>query len=213
MVELLVVIGVIMVVLGLALPAITASREQARATTDLAVLRAHGAAVSRFASHSDDQFPLASDRRCGASAEWYRPLIASGEYASIDEVDPHSYPRWGSVTFHLSQSLVAARSEFEWGLTRDCKVSPSSAVRQADVMFPSQKGMLVKAFEREGRTPGDRWFCCADLWKAPVVFCDGSGEIGSFLEYSRGNRPVVKWEHAVGFPVLSPWGGYGARDR
>lgn len=218
MVELLVVIGVIMVLIGLILPAIGASVESARTTADLATVRGNSMLIIQYANEHDDAYPIGGPNRCVASSHWHQPLVAEGYLSDIAAADPYSYPRWGRVTFMMSESLAADPLEFTPGFTRRCHVSPSTAIAQHLLPFPDRKGMMVKNFEREGRGMGpngvmlDRFFCCVPPWRVPVTFCDGSGQTGTYLDFSGGQRPVTD-QNGIGVPIRSAWGGYTARER
>ncbi len=219
MIELLVVIGVILVLLGLIVPVLGRSVEQARLTADLATIRSNTSLVMQYADQNQGAYPLAGDLRCEAFKDWATPLVEASFFSTAGDADPGSFSRYGRITFVLSMSLVADVREFEWGATRPCDVSPSSEVGQHLVSFPSDKGLMVKQYDpawqgRNGLTEPDRWFCCLSRWEAPVAFCDGSAQLGDYLQFSPcGLPPVVVWQHGVGMPIISPWGGYTARDR
>jgi hypothetical protein len=217
MIELLVVIGVVMVVLGLVLPSIGSSWEQARVTADLATVRGNTALIMQYANEHDDAYPVGGPNRCSAGTNWHQPLVDGGYLPGMGAADPHSYARWGRVTFLMSECLAADPLDFTPGYTRRCEDAPSVPIGQYLVPFPDRKGLMLKNFEREGRpnsrgAPGDRYFCCVTPWEVPVGFCDGSGVLASFLNFTNGQRPLVD-EFRVGVPVLRSWGGYAARDR
>ena len=229
MIEFLVSIGVVLVLLGLILPAIGSSMERARTTADLATIRSNTATISAFTLANNDLYPLGGASRCAICRGWVRPLLAQGFLSEIAQADPN-YRRWEKLSFWMSQSLGAEVREFTRGTTRPCPESPSSAVAVSAVTFPSAKGLMVRAFSEHGGTPMDgegtqtrfygrpgepRWFCCAGIgWDTAVSFCDGSAEIGRYTDYTPdGGRPVQLADHWVGDPIISPWGGYRARER
>ena len=217
MIELLVAIGVILVLLGLIVPVLGRSVDQARLTADLAAIRSNAAAVFQYVDQNEGLYPLGANRRCGVARSWFTPLIETGYLSSASDADPRSHPKWGIVTFYMSQSLGADPQEFTWGYTQDCSISPSRGVGQHLVEYPSAKGLMVKHHDPEWDSPdgiGARWFCCVSRWTVPVSFCDGSAQFGDHMTFAPGGRPpVVVWEHNVGMPILSPWGGYRARER
>lgn len=220
MIELLVVLGVVLILIGIIVPALGSSIERARNTAELATIRSNVALVSQHAAQTEGYYPIATPSRCGSSTRWYEPLLASGLISSEVQVDPRSFPKFGEVSFSLSESLVADVAEFTWGSTRSCVDSPSSPVGESDVAAPSAKGMMVRTHD-PGRMPAAGYaypgqsaaFCCTDLWIAPVAFCDGSGVLGTYLDFAPPGGPTINRAHRVGVPILSPWNGYLARER
>ncbi len=221
MIELLVVIGVVLVLIGLIVPVVGRSIEQARNTADMATLRSNMALVMQFASQDQGHYPLATAGRCSSDRRWYEPLVASGLLSSAAEADPRSYQYHQTVSFNLSQSLVADPQEFTWGFTRPCRESPSSAVDESDVSFPSAKGMMFRVSDPARIAPDtasvqtghSATFCCTDLWIAPVGFCDGSAQFGTYMDFAPATGLELNWPHNVGFPIRSPWSGYRAQER
>jgi hypothetical protein len=215
MVELLVVVGVVMILLGLLVPTFGRSVERARATADLATIRSNTALVVQFAGDHADVYPRASRLRCSSSTLWYRPLVQTGLLTSARDADPRAAAD-APMSFWFSQSLCAKTIEFTRGWTRACDESPSSDVTQSIVTFPSAKGLMAMQWGSDPGVPptrGDRAFCCGYLWKSPVSFCDGSAVIGDWSEFVGPDGYSPKHEHAVGIPIISPWGGYQARER
>lgn len=215
MIELLVVIGVVLVLLGLVVPLMGKAAGQARSTADLATIRSNTALVMQYASDHADVYPRGSSMRCGVSDRWHRPLIQTGLLASARDADPRAAPD-APMSFRFSQSLGASVLEFTRGWTRPCDESPSSDVTQSAVLFPSAKGLMVMAFGGPISIPptrGNQVFCCGYLWKAPVSFCDGSAALGDWTEFVGPDGFVPNHEHWVGSPIVSPWGGYMARER
>ena len=221
MIELMVVIGVILVLIGLIVPVVGRSIEQARNTADMATLRSNMALVMQYASQDQGHYPLATPTRCSADTKWFLPLIENGLLNSAAQADPRSYHHYQTVSFAFSQSLVADPVEFTWGSTRPCRESPTSPVTDADVSFPSSKGMMYRYIDPERIPPyllkvqngHGGTFCCADLWTTPVGFCDGSAQLGTFMDFAPPGGVALAHGHQVGVPIGSPWGGFHARER
>lgn len=214
MLEFLVAIGVILILVGLIVPVLATSIDRSRLTVDLAAIRSNSIVVTQY-SDEHGHFPIGGPTRCSAQRRWVDPLLESGLLRSAIESDPRSFERWG-LTFYMSQSLVADPIEFSLGFTRPCDASPSTTISPHLILFPSAKGFLAKFHDPFHGLDGDgaRWFCCEDRWDAPVSFCDGSAELGNYMLYSPGGLPpIVIWDHSVGAPIFSPWGGYTARER
>jgi len=78
LIELLVVLGVIMVLIGLILPSLGGAKRRAEDVVQLRQINQLAGLVSLYAKDYDDAFPLTGDNQFVASASWYVPIIEAG---------------------------------------------------------------------------------------------------------------------------------------
>lgn len=214
LIELLVSIGIIMVLLGLALPAMHNARQAARSVTQLKSIQQAGDLLAMFAESNQGRYPLYGEDQFDATAEWFQPLLAAGYLESTDLLDPRSARMGLRVPFAMSASLCSDATYYrpEAGPYPDESNRPVAPIRTDQVQLPSSKGVL---FTWRIGYPVDEvhvaW-CCVDLaLVAPIAFGDGSAERLA-VEDCYVSAPM-RIQELAGVPVFTTWHGVLGRDR
>lgn len=213
LVELLVVIGVLLLLLGLILPAVGGAVASARLTRSANDIRQCGQLTSLYTAQFKSTYPFTPSDPFNASMNWSSPAAKAGLLASADAIDPIGVRKTGRVRYWMSVAMVYRPDRMHPGRTVPPEQAVAVPVREHQVTYPSDKGLFVQAFDATGPSVKSItwWFCCGRPQSAPVGMADGAVTIGTYLDFSRF-RPVVV-ENNIGMPILSTWGGYLARDR
>lgn len=210
LIELLMILGVVSILLALILPALGSSWDLAQRTRDLGQLRNNVTLIGNYTNDYRDIYPIGFESAEGSAMFWHSALIRGGYLASQMEADPVGKGRYDYVRFWMSQCMVFTPRLMLPGATIPVEDQMSIAVKTHQVTYPSAKGLMFQMTADVPVSPENK-FCCVMDWKAPVGFADGSGELGSYLDYNAGVRPVIV--DTIGMPVFKTWGGYLARDR
>jgi type II secretory pathway pseudopilin PulG len=88
LIEVLIVIGLIMILIGLAVPSISSAYGQARRTRAMVVARECALAVDQYTRVSKDVYPIVKGSALATSWEWPDAMLAAGVASSLDELDP-----------------------------------------------------------------------------------------------------------------------------
>lgn len=210
LIELIVIIGLIAILMGLLLPTLGSSWDLAQRTRDLAQLRSNITLIGNYTNDHKDIYPIGFESAEGSAIYWHSAMIRGGYLASQMEADPIGKSKYDNVRFWMSQCITFTPRLMLPGATIPVEDQTSFPVRVDQVTYPAAKGLM---FQMSSDTPlnAKNTFCCVMDWKAPVGFADGSGELGSYLDYNQGNRPIIV--DLIGMPVFTTWGGYLARDR
>ena len=210
LIEMLVVLAVIAVLLGIAMPLLGRSRKAAQGAQTLAAMGQDAALVLSYAAEQR-MFPLADPDPFVASYRWEHALTASGHLATPGSSDPVAQRRYGGSLISMSVCMVYDPAKMTPGYTVPVELARSSPVGDHQIAFPSDKGMLIRLTSEAGpdRTSGS--FCCTDFVKVPIAMADGSTLVADRTQFHGGETPVVIDQ--IGVPVFSTWGGYLARDR
>jgi len=218
-IELIVVIGLVMVLMGIFLPTLYKTRQSAEKTRLASQVRQMAIMVSAYCDEYDGVYPIADDRF------WFRPALGPGEDP------PYEYGRWWGHAL-----IDAGYFSFDESLDRDfldasnqilsvamCydpdKMTPTTIepyedrftapIRQHQARYPSGKGMLWPRIV--SYTPEARYWCCTQIDPpGPVAFADTSIETIAWHEFpSPDTAPVL----GIGWVVQSTWNGIYGRDR
>lgn len=212
LIELVVVLGVLMVLAGLMLPALGGAMEEARLTRDAALLRQHGISLGQYREDNESVYPIARDNPFVAGQVWFLPMIEKGYIMSAAELDPLAGGDLGRVRFAMSVCMVYDPDLMLRGKTLPAKLARSVPVRDDQVHYPSDKGELLRNHNGMGHPrEGGLFFCCTHAWRSAVAMADGSISTGDMFDFT--SDTAVELENLVGMPVRSSWNGYRARDR
>jgi type II secretory pathway pseudopilin PulG len=210
LVELVMVIGVLVVLLGIALPVIGRSRDRAKETASLAAMGNDAAIVQNYCSENRGVFPIAHANAFTASERWEHALTTTGHLPSPQSADPVGSRGLPGSLVDLSVCLVYDADRMVQGYTLPMDQAASTPVADHQVLYPSDKGMLIKrcldAIPNSGNC-----FCCARVIRVPIAMVDGSVLVGARTQFAGGAAPVVI--DGIGTPVYSSWGGFRAKDR
>src|SRR6056297_1702893 len=88
LIELLVVVAILMILIGLALPTLSRSRDSARLTVQMARIRDNGMLISMYADSNNGRYPIGAEHPEIASLHWWKPLIEAGLLDSKEQADP-----------------------------------------------------------------------------------------------------------------------------
>ncbi len=213
-------IGVIMILLGMILPALGGAYSTAKLTRDMVRLRDNSVMVTLYTQDNKDIYPFVGLQRSPHidAVRWGTPMIAGGYFESIMQIDDRSDENGVGYSIHMSQAMV-----YDWKLMRPGHTVPYDEavpvpVRSSSVTFPSLKALLYRAENRyhdtlNGRPiPDDYYaFCCVDLWEFPVANADTS-IIKGHWKFFNGGRPLYEENH-IGMPVAATWFGVKGQDR
>ena len=221
MVELVVVIGVVMVLLGFLLPALSGARGAAVQISDSVLLREFGLEIDVYTSSQDGKYPYdpesvaASLSRVTEIIQNKSLLFSSSEVATDAGLarSPVSY----SMAFCYDwRRMRQGETEYtpleEDPLVTDFTQLEPRQIRVTDVASPSLKGLAVHSWISYGGVQS--YFCCVDQRpRAPVCFADNSVSPYSWPEMLIQTDGLLVIENGIGVPVQSTWNGIKGRDR
>lgn len=207
--ELLVAIGVVLILIGLAIPALSGARDEALAARMSLLLRSHVASVEMYTADHRDMYPVSGVTVGDAMLRWHNALVSSGHLAAAHEADPEGFKTIGSSRVALSACVAYPADRMQPGMTVPIDLAESSAVRTTEVAFPSHKGLFVQwlAVDR-----GEHVFWS---WRPtggavrPIAMADGSGMRARCHDFALEFPFFENW---VGHPVLTTWRGADGRD-
>lgn len=209
MIELIVSIGIIMILIGLMLPSLSATRKQAERTRNLSAIRADLQFLTKYTSDYKERFPVGWSTPISAAKLWFRPLIASGiidSYTDLGIVDDTQQLPLVALTLTALEDQTA----FQPGANRDIYEEPIAGQQSGLIQFSSEKALLWQYESREPGLPSPEW-CCGPI--APVVafgFADGSAFTATYKQFRVEPEPLMYLQ--VGVPVQSTWFGLAGRD-
>ncbi len=210
LIELVVSIGVILILIGLVLPALGNARQRGRATRTAIAAKNNGLAIVSYAHDHDGVYPVSSPKVGNAILDWEVPLLEGGYIEVYEHIDPEGQREMGHHRFSLSGALVHPAHQMEPGATIPIDLAETIAVRQTQVLFPSQKGMLVQWVYAEGDSDIFWSWNPYDRPRLPVTFCDGSVAEYRCTDFKLAHDFFENW---VGHPVLATWSGSRGWDR
>ena len=213
--ELIVVLGIIMILFGLLVPALANSYSQTKLTRDMSLVRQHAAAIQMYTSDFEDVYPLLGfGRPFVDAAQWWVPMRDAGYFRHMAEIDPYADPSLEHSTFQMSIAMVANPDFMRPGSVPLGAEFYSSPIRSGAVIFPSAKGLELRTSDAVPDPYAFNGFDCDDIgapWPAPISFCDGSAMSGTCRDFIH-NDPFYT-ENGVGIPIISTWFGVRGRDR
>ncbi len=210
LIELTVVIGVILILIGLLLPSLSTVMSRGRLTRMTAVMHSNAVALDLYIRDSDDFYPLANPKLFVAARMWYEPLVTLGILNRARDADPPGWRDLKEIRIELSMCMLQRAEQMQPGKTVPPDEAMSVGVRLRQVLFPASKGVLGQRYEIPGVAKG--YWCCVDgLDPKPVAMADGAVLQGRWQDFTLEDEVYI--ENGIGEPVFSTWGGYEARDR
>jgi hypothetical protein len=210
LIELVVTVGIVMVLLGLALPSLGRARAGARLSQGGVTLRQNHWAVIAYGNDYREVYPIADPFIGPCSLRWWIPLVSGGYLGSERKADPLGVDVLGFVTYALSFCMVYPASEMQRGRVVPIDRARSSPVRISQVAFPSRKGTMYQWHPLVTQDPVVFWCCGPDPPPGPV-FADGSVIAARWTDLLFA--PDGYMEYWCGAPVASTWNGYLGVDR
>lgn len=209
MIELIISIGIIMILIGLMLPALGQTREQANRTRDLASIRGAFIFLTQYTTDNRDFYPVGGEDPVAAAKFWYVPLQLSGHIDSWRDLGIASREHDQSL-IGLTQTALVAQPVFVPGAEERLLEQPVVAQRASSVAFPSEKGILFQHFVDTPDMPATAWCCLREAPSAPIAFGDSSAFIRSYKQFDV--QPPPELYRLVGMPVVATWFGLRGRD-
>lgn len=225
-IELIVVIGVVMVLLGIFLPTLSGARASALQIQQVSNIRQIGTAIDLYLGDWDGTYPIADTRpdwhplgvdrdtalQLGIGKSWTEALVASelltSQQLSTLYDDSHIF---ASVAMYTNPDDMRPDTIPVW------ENHHNSAVKQHWATYPSRKGLLGVSFVPSDGSD-DRLASGHRLWNtglpdgplAPVFFADSSA---TRLRYSDLARPEPAPIDVWGSPVMYTWHGIRGIDK
>ncbi len=218
-IELVVVIGVIMVLLGILLPTLSGTKQAAQKTKLASQVRQMAGMIAMYCDSQKDIYPVADDRfwfwtdygwigppPYEAGRWWGYPFIDLG-YFTVEEAQDRDY--LDAINQQLSIAMCYDATKMRPDSIEDYKDRFTSGVKQSAVRYPSGKGMLWTPIV--SYTPELRYWCCTQIDPpGPVAFADGSVEIVAWHKLPSPNTAPIL---GIGQVVSSTWNGVYGKDR
>lgn len=225
-IELVVVIGVVMVLLGIFLPALSGTKASAKQLQQMSNIRQVGTLIDLYLNDWKETYPLADIRpdwypdsvsqedaeRLGIGRYWATPLLTTGlidrEQFDVIYWDSHAF---GTVAMYTNPDVMTPDTIPVW------ENHQNSAVKQSWARYPSLKGLIGVSFVPDGGSE-DRLMPGHKLWnnglpdgpKAPVLFADSSVVRLRYSEMREPDpAPIGYW----GSGMMYTWFGIKGRDR
>ena len=209
LIELVVVLGVLMILIGLILPTVARSVASGRQTGVLSSIQQAAALIEMYCQSSRDTYPLPEGDTIEV-LDWPDRLVRAGLLERPEHVDPLGYKRYGRANIALSVCMMYDHTRMHPGLTEPQDQRRPTPVQSSSVLFPVHKGLLWTVTVNDGHSE-TLWCCGEGKPRGPIAFADGSAS----LHYNMDMFPnrVVYHENGIGFPVATTWAGVRGRDR
>jgi type II secretory pathway pseudopilin PulG len=206
------VLGLLSILIGMLLPAIGAARSRARLARNQAAIQQCFLLVTLYANAHGDLYPVASDRLTTACLRWYEPILNDGLADAPEQLDAIGIrtTTTGKPTFGLSMCAMYDPKYMIPGSTLPLRDARTIGVRQSQVQFPSDKGLMWQWWVNSGKVHAN-WCCLPWRPEGPVVMADGSGVVKKWTDFRLEHEPEI--DRQMGIPVQSTWLGYKGRDR
>lgn len=212
LVELLVVLGVLMILVGVLLPGLRRSRDSARDIQAASNTRQCVLIVESYAASHDGYYPRREHWHAGtAAAQWWRAARSAGLFDG-----PGADPNAVLVQIEADSHILCTSFAYDHRLMRpghtvDWWSAESRWVRTAEVRYPSRKGLARRLMIDWGPVTG-HWCCTYIPIRAPIAMADTSIVFGDWTEFL---VPPGRYftENSIGSPVTTTWYGTKGRDR
>lgn len=211
LIELVMIIGILMILIGLLLPAIGRSMASTRQTRVLVAVQQASSLVELYAQSSNDHFPIPEVATASEGLlAWTTPLVAKGFVERPEDIDPDGYKRYGRLNIGMSMAMFYDHAKMIPGQTEPQNQQQLTPVRTHEVLYPSLKGLFWTITVNDGQIES-LWACGEGLPRGPVAFADGSASVQQCMELLPGRALYI--ENGIGVPVVSTWFGARGRDK
>jgi type II secretory pathway pseudopilin PulG len=220
LIELVVVIGVIMVLIALAAPALGKSMQAARLTRSQVAVSQNAKLITLYASAYKDIAPIWSMSAEDNRELWCEAVRAIGLVTSWKEIDPE----WiggdagdlGTPGFYMNRAFHDRVDDLTPGQTEPEQWAVSDPVRVGSALYPDKLILVSHLYRRLYRVHGDlrgAWCCVTSIRThvGAVGFTDGHVESGYWTDFIAEDELVV--ENNVGWPAYSTWYGHRGRSK
>ena len=217
-IELIVVIGVVMVLLGIFLPALGGAKQSAHDLKQSSQLRQLMVAVSLYCDSWDDVFPMADTRPWSAPGyidtsqpidfgkPWWSALTDGGimtEHEAFDEEQYNIHNVAYSMTLGYAPRILTPSTIIPWELRT---LSP---IRQHAVRYPSDKG-ACHVIQTDYTGTFSPWCCLYEAPPGSVAFLDSSVTVMRWTDFPEPSpAPILD----IGDLINTTWHGVHGKDR
>lgn len=224
-IDVAVAVGALMILAALIYPALVRTQYDAATTRAIASMRGVASTVDAYTREHRDVYPIGAGSLNGNAYGWV--TVVGGAEA----VDPDGVRALGSPSIRMARGLFDDAALMVPTKTQNPGM-PCTPVTTGQVEFPAQKGAFVQflvhyqsasASDPLPVVPSQRHrppaWCCVSGVAAPVLFADGSVDVGGWPQFSKAGFVILSengfpvLENEVGIPVLSSWHGAKSRDR
>lgn len=225
-IELIVVIGVVMVLLGIFLPALGGARASAKQVKQVSNIRQVGTCIDLYLNDWEETYPIADirpdwtplnvsiddARALGIGKFWGVPIYET-EIISKDEFDTIFWEShaFNTVAMYTDPRVMTPTTIPAW------ENHENSAVKQHWAKYPSDKGLVGVSFVPDSGNE-DRLLPGHKLWNngmsdgplAPVLWADSSVTRIRHADLREPNpAPIDVW----GSELMYTWNGIRGRDK
>ncbi len=205
----MVTIAVIAVLVSLVVGAVAGFRKRARTVDDIVRLRQNITAVQMYLGSYQDIFPISDSDAFTSANEWYVAVERAGIFNTIRESDPVGCEEIEWPRFMMSVAMCYPVEAMTPGQTRPIDSAFARPIRLAQIMYPSQKGIMIRMIG--SYSDADTAFCCGSVSpKAPMAGVDGAVTERTRMECEGGAD--LRVVDRIGIPVYSTWLGANGID-
>ncbi|MBX3321927.1 MAG: type II secretion system protein [Phycisphaeraceae bacterium] len=209
-IELIVTIGIVMILIGLLLPAISQAREQAKRTHNLSSIRGAMMMLTQYTSDHQEYYPLGWTDVVNAAMYWHLPLQISGHIDSWQDLGIINRDQ-NRTLIAMTQTAILNQNTFVPGAGLHLHEQPLRSQQTSTIRYSSHKGILFQYYvEASGKIPATEWCCGRDAPVAPIAFADGSALLATYKQFDV--QPLPALHLRVGTPVATTWHGLAGRD-
>jgi competence protein ComGC len=209
LIEMLIVIGTVMILIGLLIPGLAKARSSAKDIVMASQSRSNASLVSVYSASHRDLFPCMSETVGDGMLMWDTALVRAGVIDSESETDPAGMKAHGLTRFAMSAAMCCEPGRMVPGAAEPLHQARTVTITQSAVWFPSEKGMLVQWLYVEGDEHRFWTYSVHLPPRSPIAMCDGSVIAAKCVDFRLEHD---FFEHWVGHPVLSTWNGVNGRD-
>lgn len=213
--ELLVVIGVVVIVVGLTLPALRTVRDNAKRLSHAEIIRSDAMLIGIYAADHKDVYPRESENPVACVMNWGSVLVRANTVSSITDLDPTAIRSAEMISYGMSMAMVYDPELMEPGRTVAEKGRKSRDILVDRVRVPSLKGLLWRFLITNDTPRGTtgvavRWCCDPQMRDiGEVAMADGSVRLGVWTDFLPAAFDV---QDGIGIPVQSTWFGVNGWD-